>query len=308
MAKDSCDIAVVGHFSLDSIILPSQPKPCKVLGGAVAFVSLVARVIDVSVSVISRVGSDFPKAYISQFELAAVDISGIVKAREEQTTSFELTYSKDLSSRELRLLKRGVAIDSGDLPRSFRAKTIHIAPIAAEISYDTVERLRGCCDCLSIDPQGMTRIFDVDGAVSSGCPVDKQVLGLVDVYKSSLDEIQVLTGHSDLRKAIGAVHDLGPETVIATMGSEGSVLSLSGDIYTVPACKSARVVDPTGAGDVFIGAYLAERIRKPDPFWCSCVGSAAASLKVEGIGSSFFGDQAEIYRRAMAVYQKEIKP
>ncbi len=287
--------------------MPTEPNPCKVLGGAVAFVSLIARVLDASVLLISRVGGDFPKVYMSRLKSAGVDTAGIVKSPAEQTTSFELTYDKDLSTRKLRLRHQGVAIGLTDLPRSFRAKIVHIAPIAAEISYEVVEHLRGSSDCLSIDPQGMTRVFQADGAVLSGCPADKLMLGLVDVYKSSLDEIQVLTGQSNVKKAIAAVHDLGPETVIATMGAEGSLLSTDGEFCKVPVCKPTRVVDPTGAGDVFIGAYLAERTRKRDPFWCACVGSAAASLKVEGMGSLFFGDRAQIYRRAEAVYEKEIK-
>ena len=92
------------------------------------------------------------------------------------------------------------------------------------------------------------------------------------------------------------MHDLGPEIVIVTMGAKGSVLSVQGATYDVPACKSKRVVDPTGAGDVFIGGFLTEYIRQKDPFWCACVGSAAASLVVEDVGTTFFGEKEEIYR------------
>ena len=194
----------------------------------------------------------------------------------------------------------------GDLP-ILQAKVVHIAPIAAEISFEVVERLREFANCLSIDPQGMTRRFDVKGKVSCCAQMDKRILPLINVYKSSLDEIEVLTGITDVRKALKAVHDLGPEIVIATMGAQGSILSVDGEVCQVPACKPKRVVDPTGAGDVFIGAFLTEFTRKKDPFWCACVGSAAASLVVEDVGTRFFGEKEEIYRRATAVYEKEIK-
>jgi fructokinase len=137
--------------------------------------------------------------------------------------------------------------------------------------------------------------------------MDKRILPLIDVYKSSEDEIAVLTGESDLHKSLATVHEFGPKIVIATMGDKGSVLSVDGEIRGVPACKSLRVVDPTGAGDVFIGAFLAEFTRKKDSYWCACVGSAAASLVVEDVGTTFFGEKEEIYRRAHVAYEKEIK-
>jgi sugar/nucleoside kinase (ribokinase family) len=304
MAKETSDVAVVGHFSIDSIILPGK-QPCTILGGAVAYVSLVARVLGASASVISKVGGDFPEAYMLHLKEAGVDTSHIAKVPSDRTTSFELTYNKDLSSRELRLRSQGSPITPEEVPRSFRSKVVHVAPIASEISYEVVERLRDRCKCLSIDPQGMTRRFDKNGYVKSSARLDKRILSLVDIYKSSLDEIQILTGKSEPEEALKTVHDLGPETVIVTMGSKGSVLSTRGNFFEVPAYKSTQVVDPTGAGDVFIGAFLTEFIHEKEPFWCSCVGAAAASLAVEGVGTSFFGEKAEIYRRAETVYAKD---
>ena len=70
---------------------------------------------------------------------------------------------------------------------------------------------------------------------------------------------------------------------------------------------ASSCVDPTGAGDVFIGAFLTEYISQKDSLWCACVGSAAASLVVEGVGPTFFGEKEEVYRRASLIYEKEIK-
>ena len=65
--------------------------------------------------------------------------------------------------------------------------------------------------------------------------------------------------------------------------------------------------DPTGAGDAFIGAFLAEYVSGKDPEWCSCVGSAASSFVVEGIGPAEFGEKEETYLRARQIYGKELK-
>jgi sugar/nucleoside kinase (ribokinase family) len=307
MAATTFDIAVVGHFSMDSIILHSLPKPCSVLGGAVAFVSLVARRLGATVSVISNVGSDFLQAYSELLRVAGVDLEGVKLLKNEKTTSFELTYNSDLSARTLCLRRQGSPIMLVDLPESLSARAIHVAPIAGEISYEIVEKLRTSGGCLSIDPQGMTRRFDEAGNVGSSAQLDDRLISLIDIYKSSYEEIAVLTGQSDLKKAIKTVHDLGPRIVMVTMGAKGSILSNQGTIYEIPVFKSKRVVDPTGAGDVFIGAFLAEYVREKEPFWCACVGSAAASLVVEGVGASFLGEKDEIYRRARVIYEKEIK-
>jgi sugar/nucleoside kinase (ribokinase family) len=91
------------------------------------------------------------------------------------------------------------------------------------------------------------------------------------------------------------------------MGTRGSVLSVEGAQYNIAACPSQVLVDPTGAGDVFIGGFLTEYHRQKDSVWCACVGSAAASMVVEGIGPTCFGKIEEIYLRAKDLYEKELK-
>jgi sugar/nucleoside kinase (ribokinase family) len=267
----------------------------------------VTKRLDGAVSVISKVGGDFPEAYMWWLRQEGIDLSAVVKLANEQTTRFELEYSKDLSSRTLRLESKASAITVDDLPRSLRAKAIHVAPIAGEISYEVVEQLKGCAEFLSLDPQGLLRSFDATGKVTSSASVDKRLFSLINIYKSSLDEISALTGCSDLNSAIKAIHDFGVETVIVTLGAKGAVLSVEKTLYNIPACNSRVFVDPTGAGDVFIGGFLTEYIREKDSLWCACVGSAAASLVVEGIGPTFFGEKEEIYQRARVAYEKEIK-
>jgi sugar/nucleoside kinase (ribokinase family) len=297
----------VGHFSLDSIFLPSRDTPFVVLGGSVAYVSFAARRLDARVSVVSKVGGDFPAAYLWWLRQESVDLSGVARAEDAQTTSFELKYTSDLSDRALRLKNKAPPIGVADLPNSLKAKVIHIGPIAGEIIYETAEKLRGCSDILSFDPQGLVRNFDENGNVTLGPLMDKRILGLVDIYKSSLREIEAVTGLSDVGSAIRAVHGCGAKIVIVTLGANGALVSVEDMLHEVPACKPEKIVDPTGAGDAFIGSFLAEYVNGEDCSWCSYVGSAAASLVVEGIGPTFFGDKEEICRRARLLYEKEIK-
>ena len=301
------DLVVIGHFSIDTIHLPSRTGPLVILGGSVAYSSLVTRRLGGSVAVISKVGGDFPEAYLWWLGQEGVDLSGVVRLANEQTTRFELEYSEDFANRTLKLRNRAPPIDVCDLPCPLKAKTVHIAPIAGEISYDVVEKLKSCTEVLSLDPQGLLRSFDAAGNVGFRLPVDKNLLSLINVYKSSQDEIIALTECSNLDSAIKAIHDFGVATVIVTLGVDGAVLSVERTVYRVPACSSSTVVDPTGAGDVFMGSFLTEYNREKDSLWCACVGSAAASLVIEGIGPTFFGEKEEIYQRAWSLYEKGIK-
>jgi sugar/nucleoside kinase (ribokinase family) len=301
------DVAVVGHFSVDSILLPSRPHAFMMLGGAVTYVSLVAKRLEANASVISKVGGDFPEAYLWWLREEGIDLSGVVKCEAEQTTRFELEYSIDLAERKLRLKSRTSPITVEDLPKMAHSKALHIAPVAGEINYDVVEYLKKHTGVLSLDPQGLLRAFDEAGNVYCCAPTDRRLLSLVNIYKSSLDEITALTGETEVKPALKAIHDFGVDTVIITMGAKGAVLSVAGSLYNIPACSGNAVVDPTGAGDVFIGAFLTEYTRAKETVWCACVGSAAASLVVESLGATNVGQKEEIYRRAEAIYEKGIK-
>jgi sugar/nucleoside kinase (ribokinase family) len=307
MAANSCDVAVVGHFSVDTINLPARKCPFVVLGGSATYTSFAANSLGASVSVISRIGGVFPQAYLWWLEQEGINVSAVTRRSDEPTTSFELTYTKDFADRTLKLKSKGTPLTLEDLPTDFHAKAIHLAPIANEITYELAEQLKKCADIISLDPQGLIRSFDEQGNVSENAAVDNHIFSLINIFKSSQNEVYALTGERELKPAIKAIHDVGIETVIVTMGGKGSVLSVEGAQYNIAACPSEVLVDPTGAGDVFIGGFLTEYLRQKESLWCAAVGSAAASLVVEGLGPTYFGEKEEVYRRAQVLYEKELK-
>jgi sugar/nucleoside kinase (ribokinase family) len=308
MAAANFDLTVVGHFSVDTIVLPTRKSPFIVLGGATTYTSFAAKNLDACTSVISKVGASFPQAYLWWLEQEGIDISGVTRHPDEATTGFELTYLENFEDRTLKLKSHGPALSTDDIPAGFRSKAIHLGPIANEIPYEVAELLKTCCDILCLDPQGLTRSFDAEGNVfENAAEVNNDIFSLINVFKSSQHEIFALTGEKELKPAIRAIHDVGVETVIVTMGSKGSVLSVEGAQYNIGACPSNVLVDPTGAGDVFIGGFLAEYLKGKESVWCAAVGSAAASMVVESIGPTYFGKKEDIYQRACVLYEKELK-
>ena len=85
------------------------------------------------------------------------------------------------------------------------------------------------------------------------------------------------------------IHKLGPKYVIIKKGSHGSILSGPQGLFICPAYPLRKVVDPTGAGDSFVGGmmgYLAavrgsvdENIRR-----AMIYGRVVASFCCEGFG------------------------
>ncbi len=269
-----------------------------------AYASLVTRELKENVSIVSKVGRDFPEAFMWWLKQEGINLSGVTRHDAELTTGFNLEYSNDLSSRTLKLRNRGTLIRLSDLPESLEAEAVYVAPIAGEISLEVVERLEQCTDLLALDPQGLLRRFDEEGNVTYCSLMDKKMLDLVGIYKSSSDELSLLTGHSNLKAALKLVHDHGVKIVLVTMGEKGAIVSFDESIIEIPAFKPKALVDPTGAGDTFMGAFLAEYVQSKDTFWCACVGSAAASIAVESLGPTKIGERDEIHKRAIELYEK----
>lgn len=75
----------------------------------------------------------------------------------------------------------------------------------------------------------------------------------------------------------------GLRETLVTIGSRGSVLATRDGTHTV-APYPVTPVDPTGAGDTFFAAYIAERARGKPVRACAAFASAAAALSITQYG------------------------
>ncbi|RLE41443.1 hypothetical protein DRJ16_06280 [Candidatus Woesearchaeota archaeon] len=299
------DLAVVGHFAIDLITSPSLDSPRTSLGGPPTYVSVSARRIDAKVSVISKVGDDFPDEYVRWLESCGIDLSGLIMARGCKTTRFVLEYDR-FGGRRLRVSSRAPPILGDDIPASLDAKAIHVAPIVNEVSAEAINRVRDLVEILTLDPQGFIRRISQGGIVQLVGMKNLSILRNFDVMKASQREIRIIAGGLDIRRAIKRIQGYGVRLVIATLGGEGAFLTIDKRLYRIPPCTPERVVDLTGAGDAFMGGFLAEYVRDKDPIWCASVGSASASLMIEGLGPYHEWDKADVYARASQAYENVV--
>jgi len=298
------DLVTVGHFAIDTILARKITQPKSTLGGPPTYVSVAAAKLGAKVSVVSKVGDDFPEEFLRWLQNNHVDLSGLKRVSNTSTTRFVLEYEG--LRRKMRLEARAPSILPRDVSDSLRAKAVHVAPIANELSSAVVSKLRKSAKVLSLDPQGFVRSFDDRGNVVLKGWRELEVLAQIDVFKSSAEEVQAVAGTRSLKLAMRQVADYGPRLVLITRGVRGSGLLFEDSFYSIPLCKPRILVDPTGAGDAFVGAFLAEYARGKDVLWCACVGSGAASFVVEAVGPERFGGRHEVYERANKIYGKVV--
>lgn len=87
-------------------------------------------------------------------------------------------------------------------------------------------------------------------------------LAYVDVFAPCREAFAQLAGTEDYTRGLESFRDFYKGLLLLTLGGEGSAASIHGSIVRVPV-YNVEVVDTTGAGDSFLGAFMyAYLIRK----------------------------------------------
>jgi sugar/nucleoside kinase (ribokinase family) len=92
-----------------------------------------------------------------------------------------------------------------------------------------------------------------------------------------------LTGETDLRRALKKMGRMGPNFLVATLGSGGAVACVEGEVLHVPALPVA-VVDTTSAGDLFHAGCLYGLLHAWKPKKTLFFAAAAAGLECTALG------------------------
>jgi ribokinase len=167
--------------------------------------------------------------------------------------------------------------------------TLSITPAEAEGAYKRV-RPGVILSTLELPPESLRALFTaggVDGArvVLNATPepaAGRDLVRIADVLIVNETEArELLFGpeSGDWLALCDELRELGPSEVIITLGGDGAVASLGGGRYRL-AAPAVDVVDTTGAGDAFCGAFVARLAERGDAAEALRAGIAAGSLAV----------------------------
>jgi|Deesub1362B_J571_1020462.scaffolds.fasta_scaffold03362_2 ribokinase len=99
---------------------------------------------------------------------------------------------------------------------------------------------------------------------------------LVDFFVCSADFIRAYAPEMGIEEAMRTIHQAGPKWVVVTLGEDGAI-GYDGSQFHYEPAFSVTVVDTTGAGDVFHGAFVYGLLcRLPLSHILSFAGAVAA--------------------------------
>ena len=108
--------------------------------------------------------------------------------------------------------------------------------------------------------------------------------GDIDILFANHIELASLTGQGDFHAGIDALKDKVPLLVV-TRSEQGAVAASGGKLYEVPAEPVARVVDTTGAGDLFAAGFLYGHVNGRGIDECLTLGAVCAAEIISHYGA-----------------------
>ncbi|MDO8658575.1 MAG: carbohydrate kinase family protein [Candidatus Levybacteria bacterium] len=90
-----------------------------------------------------------------------------------------------------------------------------------------------------------------------------EILSNLDIVQLSEKETVYFKNTGKPEETIKTIAKYGPKIIILTMGERGCLIfdSISNQTFQIPAAKAEQVVDTTGAGDTFMGAFLSKYVE-----------------------------------------------
>ncbi|MEO5599130.1 MAG: adenosine kinase [Novosphingobium sp.] len=115
----------------------------------------------------------------------------------------------------------------------------------------------------------------------------------IDILFANESELAALAGTEDFETGLAAIADQVPVLVV-TRGEQGAVCVTEGERTAVPAVPVAKVVDTTGAGDLFAAGFLFGHVRGRGVAQCLTLGAICAAEVISHYGARPEADLREL--------------
>lgn len=276
-------LLIVGTVAFDAIETPFG-KTDKILGGAATYISLSASQFGAESGIVSVVGGDFPKAYLSKLNKRNINTDGIEIIEDGKTFFWKGLYHNDLNSRDTLITDLNVLADFKPVvPESFKnTDFLMLGNLHPSVQIDVIKQIPVRPKLVVLD----TMNFWMDNTWDELM----EVIAKIDVITINDEEARQLSGEYSLVKAAQKIHKLGPKFVVIKKGEHGALLFNDGNVFFAPALPLEEVFDPTGAGDTFAGGFIGHISKTGDISFenmkrAVIAGSNLASFCVEKFGT-----------------------
>lgn len=307
------DFICLGGLRVDYLISPEGRTANGVFGGNAVFAAVGARLWSRpgAVGILAKNGPTFPDGWPALLERWGIDTRCVIPIAEavDQRTFFShfADGSRDEGNPESRYRALGLPLPDGlrgySQPSADSQETIyrplrvmgeevagscwprrafHASPVSWETTLTCLHAAREAgVPQITLDPGlwiGRRSLAEIGEA-----------LALCSAFLPSEAEARLLFGPAMPRSEMARrLADAGAPVVVLKLGAEGSlVYQRADDSFTAIPAAPARVVDVTGAGDAFCGAFAVGLAETGDPVVAARWGAVAASFVIEGFGALY---------------------
>ncbi|TFH00962.1 MAG: sugar kinase [Calditrichales bacterium] len=270
------NILVVGSLAFDTVHTPFgsvEDSP----GGSAMFFSNAASFF-APVNVVGVVGNDFDINKIDMGKNRPINFDGVY-AEDGKTFRWGGRYYDDPNKRDTLFTHLNVFENfKPSIPAAYqKSDVVFLANIDPDLQLQVLDQMEKP-KLVVMD----TMNFWISGKRDSL----EKVIRKCDILILNDEETRQLTGEINLISGGEKVLEMGPDVVVIKKGEHGAVMMKKDAYFVAPAFPVRRVVDPTGAGDVFAGGfvgYLAKSGNFSDQALRKAIiyGTVVASFNVE---------------------------
>ncbi len=243
-------ILVVGSLAFDTISTPSGSVD-RVLGGSANYFSIAASFY-APVKAVGIVGDDFPKSHLKWLSHRNVDVSGI-KTVSGKTFHWVGSYNENLNEAKTLSTFLNVFEDFDPILNEAQknAPYVFLGNIDPTLQLKVLDQVKApkliACDSMNFWITGKPEEL-------------RKTLKRVDILSLNESEAFLLAGQEGKKKnileAAEKILTLGPSVLMIKRGEYGALLFSGNTLFLAPAFPVKKVIDPTGAGDCFAGAFM----------------------------------------------------
>ena len=237
-------------------------------GGAPANVLASVTKLGGRTSFIGKVGKDMHGKFLKNtVEKYGIDTSSLIETEEAFTTLafVDLDKNGDRSFSFARKPGADTLLKDTDISKEQieGSKVFHFGSLsltdepARGATLKALQYAKESDVIISYDPNYRPSLWKDEDTAKEGMRLP---LEMVDIIKISDEEMVLLTDCDNVNDAADALHKKGITCVIITMGEKGAFVSANGARVIGESFKT-DVVDTTGAGDCFMGAFLYSIIK-----------------------------------------------